>query len=69
VVGAHLRSVANVTRADVTELLALAPQIPITTQTDLYPLTRANDALRDLAAGNVRGAAVLQISGLQVPGR
>jgi propanol-preferring alcohol dehydrogenase len=64
-----LRSVANVTRADVTELLALAPQIPITTQTDLYPLNRANDALRDLAAGNVRGAAVLQISGLQAPDR
>ena len=56
-----LRSVANVTRADVTELLALAPQIPITTHTDIYPLARANDALRDLAAGRVRGAAVLQI--------
>ena len=56
-----LRSVANVTRADVTELLALAPQIPVVTQTDLYPLAHANDALRDLAAGRVRGAAVLQI--------
>jgi alcohol dehydrogenase, propanol-preferring len=56
-----LRSVANVTRADVTELLALAPQIPVVAHTDLYPLVHANDALRDLAAGRVRGAAVLQI--------
>jgi propanol-preferring alcohol dehydrogenase len=58
-----LRSVANVTRSDVRELLELAPQIPIVTQTDLYPLTRVNEALRDLAAGRVRGAAVLQIPG------
>ena len=56
-----LRSVANVTRADVDELLALAPKIPIVTQTDRYPLTRANDALRDLARGRVRGAAVLEM--------
>lgn len=56
-----LRSVANVTRSDVRELLELAPQIPIVTQTDLYPLARVNEALRDLAAGRVRGAAVLQI--------
>jgi propanol-preferring alcohol dehydrogenase len=42
-------------------LLALAPQIPVVTQTDLYSLAGANDALRDLAAGRVRGAAVLQI--------
>ena len=56
-----LRSVANVTRTDVTELLALAPRIPIVTQTELYPLTHVNEALRDLAAGRVRGAAVLQI--------
>jgi propanol-preferring alcohol dehydrogenase len=56
-----LRSVANVTRSDVTELLALAPQVPIATQTDLYSLAGANDALRDLAVGRVRGAAVLQI--------
>jgi propanol-preferring alcohol dehydrogenase len=56
-----LRSVANVTRRDVTELLALAPAIPIVTQTDLYPLAHANEALRDLADGRVRGAAVLQL--------
>jgi alcohol dehydrogenase, propanol-preferring len=57
----NLRSVANVTRTDVMELLALAPVVPIVTHTDLYPLERANDALRDLSAGRVRGAAVLQI--------
>jgi propanol-preferring alcohol dehydrogenase len=57
----QLRSVANVTRRDVTDLLALAPVIPIVTQTDCYPLARANDALRDLAMGKVRGAAVLEI--------
>jgi propanol-preferring alcohol dehydrogenase len=56
-----VRSVANVTRADVSELLALAPKIPIVTQTDRYPLTRANDALRDLARGRVHGAAVLEM--------
>ena len=56
-----MRSVANVTRSDVRELLELAPRIPIVTQTDLYPLSRANEALRDLAAGRVHGAAVLQI--------
>jgi propanol-preferring alcohol dehydrogenase len=57
-----LRSVANVTRSDVTELLQLAPQVPIVTQTDLYPLGRVNDALRDVAAGRVRGAAVLEFA-------
>lgn len=56
-----IRSVANVTRRDVTELLALAAAIPIVTHTDRYPLHRANDALRDLSDGVVRGAAVLQI--------
>jgi alcohol dehydrogenase, propanol-preferring len=57
-----LRSVANVTRADVKELLALAPKIPIITHTDRYPLARVNDALRDLAKGRVRGAAVVDMT-------
>jgi hypothetical protein len=35
--------------------------MPIVTRTDLYSLAGANDAVRDLAAGRVRGAAVLQI--------
>lgn len=54
-----IRSVANVTRADVSELLELAAALPITTQTSVYPLTDANQALADLAAGRVSGAAVL----------
>ena len=58
-----LRSVANVTRQDVAELLALASATPIVTHTELYPLHRVNDALRDLSEGRVRGAAVLQIAG------
>jgi propanol-preferring alcohol dehydrogenase len=54
-----LRSVANVTRDDVRELLRLAPVIPITTEFDLYPLDECNRALADLRDGNVHGAAVL----------
>jgi propanol-preferring alcohol dehydrogenase len=51
--------VANLTRADARELLALAPRVPIRTEVQQYPLERANDALADLRAGRVRGAAVL----------
>ena len=54
-----VRSVANLTRADATELLALAPKVPIRTEVQRYPLDRANEALADLRAGRVRGAAVL----------
>jgi len=54
-----LRSVANLTRADGEEFLAIAPRIPVVTHTAAYPLARANDALDDLRAGRVEGAAVL----------
>jgi propanol-preferring alcohol dehydrogenase len=54
-----LRSVANLTRADGREFLALASQVPVRTQTTAYPLERANEALADLKAGRVGGAAVL----------
>ena len=55
-----LRSVANVTRRDGREFLALAAQIPIRTKTFTYPLEDANRALADLAAGRIgAGAAVL----------
>jgi propanol-preferring alcohol dehydrogenase len=54
-----LRSVANVTRRDVTEFLELAAAIPITTQVRTYPLTDANTALADLAMGQVGATAVL----------
>ncbi|MBN9561377.1 MAG: zinc-dependent alcohol dehydrogenase family protein [Alphaproteobacteria bacterium] len=55
-----IRSVANLTRRDAEEFLALAPQVPVRTETQLYPLARANQALADLRAGNLTGAAVLQ---------
>jgi propanol-preferring alcohol dehydrogenase len=55
-----LRSVANVTRADVVEFLDLAATIPVTTHTEVFGLDRANDALHRLGAGQIAGAAVLQ---------
>ena len=54
-----VRSVANLTRKDGDELLALAPAAGVRTEVTTYPLERANDALGDLRAGHVRGAAVL----------
>ena len=55
-----IRSVANFTRADARELLALAAEIPIQTEVDPFPLDEANEALRRLAEGRVAGAAVLE---------
>jgi len=52
-------SVANLTRRDGEELLELAPQIPVHTEVEVYPLSQANQALDDLRAGRLRGAAVL----------
>jgi propanol-preferring alcohol dehydrogenase len=58
-----LGSVANLTRQDGEEFIALAPQVPVHTETTVYPLDQANQALDDLRAGRFRGAAVLQIAG------
>ena len=55
----HLRSVANLTRADAEEFLALAPKIPLRCETISYPLDKANEALNDLRSGRLSGAAVL----------
>ncbi len=52
-------SVANLTRADGEEFLALAPKIPVRTTTTPYPLDKANEALDDLRSGRLEGAAVL----------
>jgi propanol-preferring alcohol dehydrogenase len=52
-------SVANLTRADGREFLALAPQAKVRTSTTPYPLGRANEALDDLRNGRLEGAAVL----------
>jgi propanol-preferring alcohol dehydrogenase len=54
-----IRSVANLTRADATEFLALAAQIPLRMRVQVYPLSRANEALSDLRSGRLSGAAVL----------
>ncbi|WP_394837904.1 zinc-binding alcohol dehydrogenase family protein [Pendulispora rubella] len=58
-----LHSVANFTRQDAREFLQLAADIPVRTATAVYPLAEANRALGDLARGDVRGAAVLQMHG------
>lgn len=56
-----LRSAANSTRRDVSELLELAIQIPLVTETTVYPLAEANRALQDVKHSRINGAAVLQI--------
>ncbi len=56
----NLCSVANYTRADAREFLELAAQIPVRTETDLFELRDANEALRRLSAGEISGAAVLK---------
>jgi alcohol dehydrogenase, propanol-preferring len=54
-----VRSIANLTRADAVEFLALAEQIPVRTETVPYALADANRAVADLRAGAISGAAVL----------
>ncbi len=57
-----VRSVANLTRDDATGFLALAPSVPVQTQTVSFPLEEANEALRQLRSGELSGAAVLELS-------
>ncbi|MGQ0592266.1 MAG: zinc-dependent alcohol dehydrogenase family protein [Gammaproteobacteria bacterium] len=57
-----VRSVANLTRRDGEELLRLAPRIPVRTTVVPYPLALANEALADLEAGRIQGAAVLVLA-------
>ena len=54
-----IRSVANLTRHDAEEFLSIAPQVPVTTTTETFPLADANTALNRLRAGELTGAAVL----------
>jgi alcohol dehydrogenase, propanol-preferring len=56
-----LRSVANLTRQDGEEFLALAPQVPIRTQVNLFDLSEANEALDALRTGKIEGSAVLVV--------
>ena len=54
-----LRSVANLTRRDGEEFLALAPLVPVRTRAETFPLDQANEALDKLRRGDVRGTLVL----------
>jgi propanol-preferring alcohol dehydrogenase len=54
-----IRSVANLTRRDGEEFLALAPRVPVRTQVETFGLEQANEALERLRAGRIHGAAVL----------
>ena len=56
-----IRSVANLTRQDGEEFLAIAPQVPVKTEVVPYPLESANQALDDLRNGKLQGAAVLVV--------
>ncbi|MEO1401515.1 MAG: zinc-dependent alcohol dehydrogenase family protein [Cyanobacteria bacterium J06635_1] len=58
-----VRSVANLTRRDGEEFLALAPQVPIKTAVQAFPLRQANQALAALRGGKIQGAAVLVVKG------
>ena len=62
-----LRSVANLTRRDGEEFLALAPRVPGRTEVEVFPLAAANSALAALRAGRVRGAAVLTLDPTSEP--
>ena len=56
-----VRSVANLTRADAHEFLALAPQVPVRTTVQEFELEQAEEALDRLRAGEIEGAAVLRV--------
>jgi propanol-preferring alcohol dehydrogenase len=56
-----VRSVANLTRRDGLEFLALAPKVPVRTEVVPFSLEEANEALEALRAGRIRGAAVLVV--------
>jgi alcohol dehydrogenase, propanol-preferring len=60
-----LGSVANLTRQDGEEFLAVAPEVPVRTEVELHLLEGANEALESIRSGGLRGAAVLRID----PGR
>ncbi len=58
-----LRSVANLTRADAREFLALAPRVPVRTEVEVFPLEALNDALTSLRSGRIVGSAVVDLGG------
>src|SRR3954463_11174821 len=58
-----VRSVANLTRRDGQEFLALAPEIPVRTHVETFALEAANEALERLRRGQIRGAACQRVEG------
>lgn len=64
----EIKSVANVTRADVAELLKIAAQIPLKPEVQEYPLEVANQALVELKQGKIRGAKVLTMESIKDEG-
>ena len=57
-----IRAVANLTRKDGEDVMALAPQVPVRTRIEILPLAEANEALRRIREGRVEGALVLDCS-------
>lgn len=57
-----VRSIANLTRRDGVELLELAARVPLRADATPYPLARTVDAIADLRAGRVHGAAVVTVA-------
>jgi len=57
-----LRSVANLTRRDGEEFLALAPLVPVRAVVEAFPLERANEALEAMRGGRIQGSAVLEVA-------
>ncbi len=57
-----LGSVANLTRRDGEEFLALAPRVPVRTEVEVHPLEAADEALDSIRTGRLRGAAVLRVA-------
>jgi propanol-preferring alcohol dehydrogenase len=57
-----ITSVANLTRRDADEFLALAPRVPVKTHTKTFPLEEANTALDQFRAGKLKGTAVLVVN-------
>jgi propanol-preferring alcohol dehydrogenase len=62
-----LRSVANLTRKDGEEFLALAPRIPVHTEVECMPLEQVNLAFDRLRSGDVRGALVIEVGAAKQP--
>ena len=54
-----VRSVANLTRKDAEDFLSIVREIPVITETELFKLEQANEAIEKLKTGKINGAAVL----------